>query len=128
MADQNTTLFLLRYLQENTDMDHPVSSSTLRDLLRQQGYAADPRTIRKDVNRLLEAGYDILVNGSEGIATTYAYGSRDLDDTEVRILIDAVSSAQFLTRKRTEDLVRKLVSIAGLHHREELLPAISCGI
>ena len=57
----NSTLFLLRYLAENTDIDHPVTSVQLQKVLSERGMSADPRTIRREAAKLKENGFEINV-------------------------------------------------------------------
>ena len=124
MADTDGMIFLLRYLQENTDCEHPVSSVQLRDILRENGYASDTRTIRKDAHKLRRAGYDILVHERNGVPTTYFYDEHTWEKTELRILIDAVSSAQFITKEKSRQLIDKLAVLSGKQNREDLTPSV----
>ncbi|QUA54652.1 helix-turn-helix transcriptional regulator [Aristaeella lactis] len=124
MADKRAIMFLYKYLYENTDEDHPISSVQLRAILRANGYVSDPRTIRKDIELLREAGYDILINEQNGIPTMYFYGARDWDKTELMILIDAISSAQFITKEKSREIINKLSCLAGYQNKTILTPSI----
>ena len=123
MAEKKADLFLLQYLKENTDMDHPVPSTTLKAVLRENGYAADPRTIRRNVERLIASGYEIIAEEYSGRPTLYHYNDHEWDKSELQILIDAVSSAQFITPKKTESMVRKLAAMSG-PNEADLLPGV----
>ena len=124
MNEKPGTFFLLKYLYDNTDMDHTVNSVQLRRILREHGYTSDPRTIRKEADLLADAGYDVMIDERNGVPTQYYYGARDWDRTEVMILVDAVSSAQFLTQNKTDQLVEKLVLLAGNQYRDALIPKV----
>jgi len=124
MSDKKGVIYLLKYLQDNTDMDHPATSSELKTVLRENGYACDPRTIRKDADLLIDAGFDVLVEEQNGVPTQYSYGSRDWDTTELMILIDAVSSAPFLTAEKSRKMIEKLAQLASPQERESLKPEI----
>ena len=124
MADKSAIVFLQKYLYENTDEEHPVTSVQLSAILRENGYASDKRTIRKDIEQLREAGCDILVNEQNGIPTTYFYGAREWDKTELRILIDAVSSAQFITKEKSRQIINKLSCLAGQQNKAALTPSV----
>jgi len=124
MNDKRGIVFLLKYLFDNTDMDHTVNSVQLRKILQENGYAADRRTIRKDVELLAASGFDIMVNERNGVPTEYYYGTRDWDRNEVRILVDAVSSAQFITLDKTQKLIKKLAVLAGRQFEAELTPQV----
>ena len=124
MADKVSIAFLLKYLYENTDMDHPVSSVQLRSVMKDNGFAADPRTIRRDAQILEDSGFDIIITEQSGVPTQYHYGARNWDMTELRILIDAVSSAQFITQGKTDKLIEKLSVLAGRQHQAALTPKV----
>ena len=124
MADQNAIIFLQQYLYDHTDDNHPITAAELETILRQAGYASDRRTIRKNIERLRDLGHDILIEERKGVATSYYYGARDWDMTELRILIDAVSSAQFITNSRSQEIIEKLSLLAGRQNKELLVPDV----
>ena len=66
------------------------------------------------------ARYDIARNKASGLITTYSYVDKPLDAPELQILIDAVSSSQFISQTRSRQLISKLIAMAGPSHREEL--------
>ena len=124
MENRDGILFLLRYLIETTDEAHPADSIKLKELMGRMGYSSDPRTIRKSVNMMREAGYDIVINERNGVPTQYFYSGQEWDRTELRILIDAVSSTQFLSPARSRKIIGKLASLAGNQYRKELTPSV----
>lgn len=124
MANKNRIIYLLQFLQCNSDEEHPVSTAEIRAALTERGCPVTVETLRDDIAALREAGYDIVVNETNGLSTTYSYVDRPLDTPELQILIDAVSSSQFISQTRSHQLVSKLVAMAGPSHREELHPGI----
>ena len=56
MALTNRTLVILKYLWETTDETHPVSLADISAYLEQYEITADPRTLRKDIEQLIEFG------------------------------------------------------------------------
>lgn len=124
MADKSAIMFLRNYLFEHTDDDHPVSSIELSRILRENGYTSDKRTIRREVEQLRAAGCDIIICERNGVPTKYSYGQREWDRTELRILIDAVSSAQFITKEKSRQIIDKLSVLSGLQNRDALSPSV----
>ena len=124
MENRDGILVLLRYLIETTDEAHPADSVKLKELMGRMGYSSDPRTIRKSVNMMQEAGYDIVINKQNGVPTQYFYSGQEWDQTELRILIDAVSSTQFLSPARSRKIINKLAGLAGNQYRKELTPSV----
>ena len=124
MAMKQRVLYLMQFLEKNSDEQHPVTTAELRRELAAKGCPVSIITLRADVESLLEAGYDILINEKEGFSTTYSWVERDLSSPELQILVDAVSSSQFITTEKSKELIRKLVSLAGPSYRKELTPQI----
>lgn len=124
MANKGRVLYLLQYLQRCSDEDHPVSTAEIRKELADKGCPATVETVRDDISMIRECGFDIAVNEKSGQSTTYSYVDRDFGAPELQILIDAVSSSQFITKSKSEQLIKKLVNMAGPSHAEELQPSV----
>ncbi len=76
-------------------------------------------TLKNDIESLVEAGYDIITEKS-GKANTYHYGIHEFDYAQLQMLTDAVSSARFLTEKKSRELIDKIASICGKRQKEQL--------
>ena len=124
MANKSRVLYLLRYLQCHSDEEHPVSTAEIRQELAGKGCPVTAETLRDDIRMLREAGFDILVNESSGLSTTYAWVDRAFDTAELQILIDAVASARFIPLSKSKKLIEKLADMAGPSSAEELRPAV----
>ena len=124
MATKNRIVYLMEYLQENSDENHPVTTAQIRDEMARKGCPIIISTLRDDIESLRNAGYDIQVNETEGLSTTYSWLERKWDVPELQILIDAVCSAQFIPKQKSRELIKKLISMAGPSHRDTLEPRI----
>lgn len=124
MSNKSRILYLLHFLQENSDEEHPVSTAEIRSALKEKGCPVLIETLRNDIATLREAGFDIVVNEANGLSTTYSYVDRVLDVPELQILIDAVSSSQFISQIRSRRLIEKLTTMAGPSYRANLRPGI----
>ena len=124
MANKNRILYLLQYLQSNSDEDHPVTTAEIRAEMKKKGCPVTIETLRDDMAALKEVGFDIVVNETSGLSTTYSYVDRALDIPELQILVDAVASSQFISQTRSRQLIAKLTAMAGPSHRDELHPGI----
>ena len=61
MLEQSRILLTLRYLFENTDEEHVVSTRDIKTMLEQHGVQAPvSRTIDADMDLLAAAGFDIV--------------------------------------------------------------------
>ncbi len=124
MATKNRIVHLMRYLQENSDENSPVTTAQIREELARQGCPVIISTLRTDIEALRAAGYEIQVNEASGLSTTYGWAERKWDTPELQILIDAVCSAQFIPEGKSRELIDKLVSMAGPSRRQALQPRI----
>ena len=124
MATKSRVLFLLKLLQQKSDENQPLTTAQVRKALAAEGYPASIKTIRDDIETLKESGYDIVVNESSGLTTTYSYVDRELEVPELQILIDAVASSQLITKEKSRMLIKKLASMAGPTSREDLQPRV----
>ena len=125
MATKSRLLFLLKYLHENTDDAHPVTGAYLRTVLADAGLPSpDMRTLRNDIDMLVNAGFDIVSEERVGVSTLYYYGQREWEVAELRILIDAVSSSQFVSEKKSTQIIRKLTKLGGEINAPYLKPGV----
>lgn len=113
-------LKILEILRQETDEDHPMNTQTLIQKLAAQGIVCDRRTLPLDIQVLNDYGYEVLVNKQPGFSTEYCIVDRSFDVPELRILMDAVQAASFVTPKKTTMLLDKIAELGG-SHRAELL-------
>ena len=124
MPTKDRLLVLLQTLQEQSDDETWLTTADIRKALEKEGHECSIRTLRRDVQSLHNCGYDIAVREADGKYTTYAYMGREWSKSELQILIDAVSAAQFIPQERSGKLIRKLSQMAGPSHEAELRPQI----
>ena len=107
MASSKTkTLLIYKLLNDYSDENNPLSTTELIDMLRDRGINCERKSIYADVKTLNDIGFDIVSTLSP--KRGFFMGTRKFELPEVRLLIDAVSSAGFITPKKSEDLVLKL--------------------
>lgn len=122
-ATKSRILFLLRYLYENTDDEHAVSTNELIQVLAENGFSANRKTIRDDADMLNDAGYEIFVD-KDGKSNSYHFGSRIFELPELKMLVDAVSSSRFISAEKSEVLIRKISSLASRYEAKKLTARI----
>ena len=99
-------LYLLKILLERTDEEHPLSTTQLIGILNEEyGISAHRTTITKDIAALVEYGLDIVTIHST--QSKYFVASRKFELPELKLLIDAVESSKFITKKKSETLIEK---------------------
>lgn len=109
---------MLELLYKTTDEKHPVSTVELVAYLKKEGFQIDPKTLRSDLRLLISMGYDIVVIKSS--PNKYFWGDRTFEIPELKMLLDAVSSARFISESKSRQLTKKIMSLAGVQQRQEL--------
>ena len=105
-------LYLYQMLQQHTDENHALSTRQIMEMMQKEhGITMHRTTLPKDIEVLREAGIEVM---SERKRTIYYYLSdRPLSLPELRLLIDAVLSSKFITEKKSQELVDKLISLTS---------------
>ena len=105
-------LYIAEILEKQTDENNFISATALCDELSKLGIPAERKSIYKDIDVLREYGYDIIHNGSRSTGG-YFMGARKFELAEIRLLSDAVQAANFISQKKTNQLVEKIESFAS---------------
>lgn len=107
----NRTLLVLKYLWDNSDIDHPATIKDIAAYLEGFGYNATRKTISKDIDELIEIGIDIDCKREEH--NLYFLDVRVFELAEVKLLVDAVQSSRFIPTKKSKALIEKLSTFVG---------------
>ena len=116
-TDKSNMLCILNILKEYTDDKHALSTPKVIEKMEAlYDRKVDRRTVYGCVDALSEFGYDILSFKDNGIG--YQLLSREFDDAEVKLLIDAVYSCEYISKKQTEELMEKLRAFLSSYERK----------
>ena len=112
-------IYLIEILKERTDEDHYLTTSQLCAILKNEyGIETHRTTIKSDIEMLQQAGFGIQAVRST--QNQYNFIERDFDIPELKMLIDAVMSAKFISKSKSDQLAEKLMSLAGANKAREL--------
>lgn len=111
-------LYIMQMLMENTDEEHPMSTTDIISNLKSQGIEAERKSIYDDIENLQLFGLDILSRRSE--PKGYYIASRDFELPELKLLVDAVQSSKFITEKKSRQLIGKIEKLASRHEAKQL--------
>ncbi|MDO4846797.1 MAG: hypothetical protein Q3968_01520 [Clostridiaceae bacterium] len=117
-------LFLLKDLLENSDEQHPLDAEELILYLKNRGIDCERKSVYRDISILKEYGYDILKTKTP--KSGYYIGVRDFELAEVRLLCDAVQAANFISKKKTRQLLTKIYSLASIYQADKIKKAGLC--
>lgn len=112
MRKPNRTLWVFRYLWEQTDDEHPATIADIIAYLETQGITVkDYRVIQADIADLVAMGIDVVEDRSRHYE--YSIGTRHFEVPEVKLLVDAVQSSRFISQKKSKALIKKLSTFVG---------------
>lgn len=118
-------LKLMDILLAETDEEHPLSTSRLCSKLAENNISCNPKTLSKDIKTLNEQGYEVM-STMVGHEKGYYIEDRNFSVPELKILIDAVQAASFITSKKSTELISKIADLAGMHRAKELKSNFVC--
>lgn len=110
--------YIVKYLYEWTDEQHPVTTRQLIEYLDQNGIMAERKSIYDDIALLQDFGMDIIKLAGRGGG--YYLASREFELAELKILVDLVQSSKFITEKKSRELIRKLESLVNHYDAGQL--------
>ncbi len=112
-------LFLYQHLLKYSDAEHPISTGQLiEDLKKQYDIDVNRNTLANDLAMLHKSGFSIEVIHSQ--SNSYYIDTQTFDMAELKVLIDAISSSKFITKKKSEELIDKLLSLTSEHGAAQL--------
>ncbi|MGN0713173.1 MAG: helix-turn-helix transcriptional regulator, partial [Anaerovoracaceae bacterium] len=104
---------------EKTDDEHGLTMGQLIEELQRYGVQAERKSIYDDLDALGVLGMDIEKR-TEGNRTEYYIASRTFELAELKLLVDAVQSSRFITKKKTETLIKKIEGMTSVHQARKL--------
>lgn len=105
-------LYLKDYLLANTDENHAVTVSEMKNYLESCGIPAERKSLYDDIDTLRESGLDI-VSEKRDRNVWYHVVSREFELSELKLLVDAVLGSRFITERKSAELIRKLESLCS---------------
>lgn len=112
-------IFLIRFLREHTDQDHPASLDQIIAHLDEHGIAAERKSLYSDFDFLRSIGFDIKCVRANR-KTGYYLDSRDFELSELKLLVDAVQSSKFITEEKSLSMISRLERMASKYQANQL--------
>lgn len=104
---------------EKTDDTHALTLAEITSLLNDYEITANRKTLYLDFEELKHYGLDI-VSEQKGKTVVYHLASREFELAELKLLVDSVQAAKFITEKKSRFLIKKLVSLASEYEAKQL--------
>ena len=94
-------MYLIKILYDKTDKQNPIAINEIIEELKTYGISAERKTLYTDFEILRQFGLDIEKIG-ESRATGYYLASRKFEVDDLKLLMDAVHMADFITEEKCE--------------------------
>ena len=118
-------LKLMEMLRQDSDEAHPLTTAVICQRLAAMNIACDNRTVGRDMKYLNSQGYEVMER-MIGHEKAYYVADRSFSIPEIKILMDAVQAACFITERKTAELTDKIAALGGSHSAELLKQNIVC--
>lgn len=116
-------LYLSRILEERTDHSHGLTLAEISSALREYNISAERKSLYDDIEALKVAGMDIRTVRDTHVR--YYLATHTFEVAELRLMIDAIQSAKFLTPKKSNELIRKIESLGSRYEATQLHRQVS---
>ena len=107
-------LALWEILKQESDAEHPLTTNDVCRKLAARGIPCERKSVSTDVALLLRHGYEVRTE-KVGRDRFYWVPDRRFSVPELKILIDALQAATFVTEKKTAELAEKVAALGGSH-------------
>lgn len=107
-------LYLAKILLENTDANYDITLQEIIDKLPANNVTAERKSLYDDIAQLDDFGIKIRKT-QYGKTYHYQVINRDFELAELKLLVDSVASAKFITGEKSNELIRKIEHLASKH-------------
>ena len=112
-------LHLIRIFSQETDDEHALTLQEIIAKLAAVNITADRKTLYTDFEDLRQFGFDIIAQQRDR-TTYYHLGERDFELPELKLLVDSVQAAKFITTRKSQELIRKLERYTSIYQAAQL--------
>ncbi len=110
--NQKCKILVIRDLLLETDEQHPLTVADLIAAINGRGIDAERKSVADDIAALTDYGMDIE-SVAVGKRKGYYLASRTFEPAELKMLVDSVQAAKFLSPKKTRALIKKLAALSS---------------
>lgn len=119
-ANQKLKLIrLINIMLEKTDDYHSITMPEILSALEAYEITAERKSIYADFAMMEDLGIEVI---GEQVGKQYYYhvASRQFEIAELKLLVDAIQSSKFITERKSNELIKKLESLASEHEAKQL--------
>lgn len=111
---------LCKIMQEETDDEHWLTLQQIIEKLRNYDITAERKSLYDDFFCMNEYLGIEVIKETVGRDTYYHVGSRQFELAEVKLLIDAIQSSKFISKNKSNELIKKMKGFVSRHEADKL--------
>ncbi len=111
-------LYLYKILNEQTDENVTLNAAELIRELSKYGVSAERKSIYDDIEALRLFGLDVNMSPDHGRG--YYVGERLFQLSEIKMLVDIIQAAKFISESKSVDLIEKISTLVPVTDRKTL--------
>lgn len=112
-------LYLMKILLQKTDETHGITMPEIISELNAYGISAERKGLYNDMECLRTYGMEIA-GYQEERAYYYKVVDRQFELAELKLLVDSVQSAKFITTQKSRELIEKITGLASKYEATQL--------
>lgn len=112
-------LYIKDFFLRETDEEHGITVKQIIAYLKTVDIDAERKSIYDDIRCLQDYGMDII-SEKVGRETNYKLVSREFELPELKLLVDSVQSSNFISKKKTDELIQKLDNLTSRYQAKDL--------
>ena len=112
--------YLCKIMQEKTDDEHRLTLPQIIKELQKYDITAERKSLYDDFKVMEnELGIEVIKE-QEGRETYYHVGNRTFELAEVKLLIDAIQSSKFISKSKSDVLIKKMNAFVSEYQAKQL--------
>lgn len=111
-------LHIAGIFKEMTDEEHGLTLAEIIEELKRRGISTERKSLYNDIEALRTFGMEIETKKDKTVR--YYLAEREFELPELKLLVDAVQSSKFITRKKSSALIKKIESLASMYEAKQL--------
>ncbi|MBQ6462214.1 MAG: WYL domain-containing protein [Pseudobutyrivibrio sp.] len=112
--------YLCKILLEKTDDEHSLTLAQIMNELEKYDISAERKSLYNDFLVMKESLDMDVIKEQIGRETYYHIGERDFQLAEVKLLIDSIQASKFISKRKSNDLIKKMKSLVSEHQAKQL--------
>ena len=112
-------LYLYQHLVQHTDAENTLSTAELMKILEEDySLKVSRNTISNDLAMLHDCG--LHIEHYESTQNKYYYDGHVYELPELKLLVDAIASSKFITQRKSDELIAKLLTLTNSQNAAKL--------